>query len=284
MMLQVVSAVLASLFFNLSPVLQSIDARASSSSLSFRPALIVHLVCRPVWLLGTCLGAAAVGLEMFSLTTLPLGFVQPLLAGGILVIPLASALLLDEPPASPWFAGSGMIIVGVLILGTALPQATGGGHHMNELLLLLLAALAVSIYFLLRDVRSPGLLAAVAGCALGADAVFLKTLSVSFGPRQILALVPVLAAFAAIGFLAEMSALQQRSATGVVPTVLALTTVIPVFVGHVALGEVWPRPGLTLLGFALTLLPALWIAAHFAFESPGHVPPGGAMRRPMAEA
>jgi drug/metabolite transporter (DMT)-like permease len=263
-MVQVIAAVLSSLFLNISPVLQSIDARTSSDALSFRPGLLAHLVRRPVWLVGSLLGAVAVGLELFALTRLPLSFVQPLLAGGILVMPLASRLLLRESLSVRWFAASILIVSGVIILGRALPASSMDADAPGEPFLVFLTASAVVLYLVLREIRNPALLSLIAGACYGGSAIWLKVLAVSFSPWQIATLAPALAGFAAVGFLAEMTALQRSPATSVAPPILALTTVLPVLAGHIVLGEPWPHPAVTILGFALTVIPALWLAAHFS--------------------
>jgi hypothetical protein len=124
--------------------------------------------------------------------------------------------------------------------------------------------LGIVVYLLVRQVRNPVLLGVVAGFGFSGSAIFAKLLAISFGLLRFVELAPVLAALACIGFLAEMSALQRTSPTTIAPIILALTTVLPIVIGRAVLGERWPHPVPTALGFALTVLPALWLVAHYS--------------------
>ena len=115
----------------------------------------------------------------------------------------------------------------------------------------------------------------------GTSPIFFKLLAMSFGLLRFVELAPVLAALACIGFLAEMSALQRTSPTTIAPIILALTTVLPIVIGRAVLGERWPHPVVTLLGFALTVLPALWFVAHSSLDAIGAPAPAD---RPLSHA
>jgi drug/metabolite transporter (DMT)-like permease len=205
-------------------------------------------------------------LELYALAHLQLAFVQPLLAGGVLILPLAAHLLLDEPLAPRWFGGSALIVAGVMVLGMTLPPASRTVAP-PEPVVLSLTVLGIVVYLLVHHVRTPVLLGVVAGVGLSGSVIFAKLLVTSLGLLRFVELAPVLAALACIGFLAEMSALQRTSPTTIVPLILALTTVLPIVIGRAVLGERWPHPVLTVLGFALTILPALWFVAHDALDA-----------------
>lgn len=266
-MLALIAAILASILFNVSPVLQAIDARSSSPALSFRLTLLLYLVQRPLWVLGSVAGVVGVILELYGLARLQLAFVQPLMAGGVMVMPLAARVFLGESLSPRWFLGSACIVGGVAALGAALPPAAPASGLPGEPLVILLTLAAIVVYLLVREIRAPALLGIVAGFGFTGSAIFAKLVAVSFSLFHFLELAPVLAAFACIGFLAEMSAMQRTSPTTIAPTILALTTVLPILFGHFVLGERWPHLALTFLGFALTVLPALWFVAHYSLDA-----------------
>lgn len=259
-----IAAILASVFFNISLVLQSIDARESPDALSFRPALVLHLLQRPVWVLGSALGLLAVALETFALTRLPLAFVQPVIAAGVLILPPAARLLLREPLRLDSAAAAAIIVAGILVLGSTVPSSSQTTPTASVLGELLPALLAVGVYLLLRDVRDPRLLCLVAGVAYGGTGIFTKLLAASPDLVRAGFALAALASLGAVGFLAEMSALQRMTPTRAAPVILALTTVIPVVGARLLLGEHWPHAVLTILGLGLTVLPAMWLVARFS--------------------
>jgi len=263
---EVIAAILSSVLFNVSLVIQAIDAQESPGSLSFRPALLVHLFQQPAWLLGSAFGLMAVILEIYALTRLPLAFVQPVIAAGVLVLPLAARLTLGEPFTVDSLAASAVTVLGVLVLSTSIPLRENGTPAPTEQELLFSALIAIAVYLLLRGLKEPRVLCLVAGTAYGCTGVFTKLLAASTTKEAVATLLVVLACFGAVGFLAEMSALQKMSPTRAAPAILALTTVIPVVAARAALAEQWPNPPLAVLGLAMTVSAAMWIVGRVSLR------------------
>lgn len=234
-MLALIATILSSILFNLSLVLQGIDARASSATLSFRPGLLVHLIKQPWWVLGSLLGLAALALDVYALRTLPLGFVQPMIAAGILVFPVA-AVLLDQPFSWQVIVAGTAIVAGVIVLGDAAPVQSPGIRLAPGPVLVFALAAPID-YLLLRGWRDPALLAVIAGVSYGCTGLFCKLLAAGGSPVEMIVPALALLSVGIVGFLAEMSALQKLPPLVVAPPILALETLLPIVVGRVLLGE-----------------------------------------------
>lgn len=217
-----------------------------------------------MWILGSALGLLAVALETYSLTRLPLAFVQPAIAAGVLALPVAARMVLREPLRLDSLLAGVIIVSGVVVLATTIPTDSRPSPLPPLLGALLPALLAVIMYVLMRNVRDPRVLCLVAGVAYGCTGIYTKLLAASPDLVRVGASLAALACFGAIGFLAEMSVLQRMTPTRAAPAILGLTTVIPVLGAHILLGEEWSRPLLTVLGVGLTLLPAMWLVARYA--------------------
>ncbi|MBV9280277.1 MAG: hypothetical protein JOZ41_09370, partial [Chloroflexi bacterium] len=166
-MLDVAATILASITFNLSLALQAVDTRSSSTSLSFRPALLFYLLRQPLWLAGSFLGLVAVALQLYALSRLPLSFVQTVIAAGVLVLPVAARLLLKEPLSARILLASVVVVGGVAALSAGLPGETAHVPPVAPPLLLVAAVLGMAVFLLLRGLNDPRLLCLVAGCGYG---------------------------------------------------------------------------------------------------------------------
>src|SRR5271166_931785 len=134
LVLGIVAAVGASALYSLGIALQAMDARESPHEEHLRVALMMGLVRRGRWLLGTGLSMLGWPLQVLALLLAPLVVVQPALAVGLLVL-----LLLGEHAGRYEHLAMLAIIVGVL--GTALfappRSASPAGKQLTITLVLL---------------------------------------------------------------------------------------------------------------------------------------------------
>src|ERR671926_169026 len=89
-------AAVASVLFNLAIVIQAQEAREVHRSSGVHLSLLVRLMRRPRWLLGTLLGLLAFPLQTIALLWAPLTAVQPADATGLLVLLFLGSRMLDE--------------------------------------------------------------------------------------------------------------------------------------------------------------------------------------------
>lgn len=242
----------------MSLILQSIDARRTPRSLAFRFTLISALVRRPAWSAGTALVLLAYCLEIEALTTLPIGFVQPVIAAGVLLLPPAAYVLLQERIEPAVLVGGTLVVLGVVLLTLDGPQVTYPLPRTSLTVAAALTVITVSLYAVGRSLQSPLLSAGIAGIFY-AETGIITRLVASQGIGSNVALLMPLCVAAFVAFLAEMSALQEVPATRVGPLVLALNTSIPAVCGRLVLGERWPHSFSLLGSLACIIAGGVWI-------------------------
>jgi len=266
--LGIVAAIAASLLYNTSIALQALEARGVGHEHSLRPSLLGRLVRNRRWLGATAIGLAGWPLEIGALLLAPLTVVQPCLTSGLVLLLWLGATRLGESPGRREALAVAAIIVGVSGVALAAPDRTTD-HAGSGAIALALALLALPIAspYLLRFRHSPhqggvkvgwgnamATLAVVsAGCGYAWTSIASKLLTdeLAAGAALVglawLATVPVSEGLA---LLSEMSALQRRPATHVVPTMFAVQVLVPVLLAPLIFGESWgdtPLGGLVLL-------------------------------------
>ena len=192
-------------------------------------------------------------MEVVALTTLPIGFVQPIIAAGVLLLPPLAHVLGHERLASTVVGGIALIIIGVVALSFDGPRATAAVPATPIGVVVGLTVGCLVLFALGRWSRRPGISAAIAGVGYAGTGIITRILA-SQGDIAAVSLVIPLCAAAIVAFLAETSALQGLPATRVGPVVLALGTTLPVLCGRLALGERWPDPLLTVTSLACIVL------------------------------
>src|SRR3954453_10390437 len=115
-------AALASVLFNLAIVIQAQEAREVHRDPGVQLGLLVRLLRRPRWLLGTLLGLLAFPLQTIALLWAPLTAVQPADAAGLLVLLFLGARLLHERVGRRELLAAVAIIVGIVVLTIAAPK------------------------------------------------------------------------------------------------------------------------------------------------------------------
>ncbi len=269
--LGVLAAVGASLLYNTSIALQALEVRGVDREHSLRVSLIGRLLRNRRWLGATALGLLGWPLEIGALLLAPLTVVQPCLASGLILLLWLGVKRLGERPGRREFLAVGAIVAGVAGVALAAPERTT--NHASTVaiaLALLLVAFPIAAPYVLRS-RSghsprPGgvkvgyanaiatLAVISAGCGYAWTAIASKLLTDELAAGAVIVAVAWLATAAAsegLALLSEMSALQQRPATHVAPTMFAVQVLIPVLLAPLIFGESWgstPLGGAVLVG------------------------------------
>jgi uncharacterized membrane protein len=258
----VLAALTAATLYAAGVALQSLDARESHSDDALRPALLLGLVRRPRWLLGGVVSFLGWPLQAFALAQAPLAVVQPALAFNLVVLFAIARRFTPDPVTRADVAGALAITAGVVALSLAAPHR-GGDHGARTLLLVGVLVILSALPLILRGhmLRAGILLPAAAGVAFTLLAIATRLADDTFTGNRLLAGVCWLAVAGAAAYAAtvcEMSAMRTRSATFVVPMTVSVESVLPIVVGPLALSERLPAsPGLRLvLGLGLALIVA----------------------------
>jgi drug/metabolite transporter (DMT)-like permease len=220
------------------------DAREAPAEEHLRPALVIGLLRRARWLLGTGLSMLGWPLQVLALLLAPLVVVQPTLAVGLLVLLFFGERMLGEHAGR--YEHMAMLAIVLGMIGTALfapaRSASPAGKQVTITLVLLGLAVVCMLPYLLRAFgRSiPEVTMVCAGLAGGWSGVATKLASNDLAHHHL----PVAAlwglstaAAGAVGILSEMSALQSRPAIQVAPVVFVTQTIVPVAVAPFLFGE-----------------------------------------------
>lgn len=244
----------AAVAFEVSYVLQAVEARRADDGGTPSARLLARLLRRPLWLAAMALSVAGFGLQVLALRGAPLSLVQPVLALGLVLLLVLGHTVLGERAGRREMLGAAGVILGVSLLVLAAPERGGGGNSTAlAVACVVLGALAVAP-FALRAQRAPALIAATA-CADALAALAINEVSGALSPLQAVALAwAALAAAAGIAALAsEAAALQRATVATVGPAVLAGQVAIPVVLAPLVAGDRWDRAWLVVLGLLVTL-------------------------------
>src|SRR3954467_2490789 len=271
--LGVALAAIASVLFNLAIVIQAQEAREvpQEREHGLQLSLLVRLLRRPRWLLGTALGLLAFPLQTVALLWAPLTAVQPAAAarlpavqragaGGLLVLLFLGARLLHERVGRREVIAVVAIVAGIVILTIAAPKREVTQVEGASVLLPLLAVAVVGLAPLLlrRWIGASSILVVTgAGFAFALSAVCAKIVADALerGSWPALLLGVGLAGLAAaVGTLSEQTALQRRQATQVAPIIFAIELLVPVALAVLVVGEDWDRSSLPAILAALALV------------------------------
>ncbi len=212
---------------------------------SLRPSLLGRLLRNRRWLGATALGLAGWPLEIAALLLAPLTVVQPCLASGLILLLWLGATRLGERPGRREFMAVAAILLGVTGVALAAPERTTdhAGTGAIALALVLVAIPIVAPYVLRRRGMALGTLAVIsAGCGYAWTAIASKLLTDELAAGALLIAVAWLATAVAsegLALLSEMSALQNRPATHVAPTMFAVQILVPVLLAPLIFGEAW---------------------------------------------
>jgi len=244
--------------------LQALEARRAPALAALRPALLAHLLRRPLWVGATLLSVAGWPLQVLALQHAPLTLVQPTLALGLLLLLALGVRILGEHVGPREVVGVAAIIGAVAVAAWAAPNQPGevSANAGTAAALALLGAVAVLPFAASAVGSCPvGLLVVGAGAADGLAAFVAKLVAQDASNGMWLAVVAwaaLVAAVVLLGLIAESTALQRAAATRVAPAVLSMQIAIPVVLAPLVGGEGWggsPLGGAVLAG-ALAVLVA----------------------------
>lgn len=171
----VTAALGSAALFGLASALQHHQASQVEPTLS--PRLLVSLVQRPLWLLGTTADVVAVGLQALALGLGSVSLVAVLLVAGLPLAVLLSALLDRRALHRHEVLGLGLCSAGLAVLGPAL-TSTPSGHPPSRYAAALagaaVLALVMPLLTLRQDPRFGGICAgAAAGAVIATGSVLL---------------------------------------------------------------------------------------------------------------
>src|SRR3954471_15682365 len=124
LLLGIVAACTASSLYNVGLAVQALDAREAPDDEGLRPTLLVRLVRRRRWLLGTGLNLVGWPLHAAALLLAPLTVVQPSLAFGLVLLLVVGSRHLGERVGARELAAIASILTGVVLLGAVAPDVS----------------------------------------------------------------------------------------------------------------------------------------------------------------
>jgi len=245
--LGLLAAVSASAMYYGGMAVQALEARSEPIGRSSRSSLLLRLLRRPRWLLGTGLTVLGVPLQALALLLAPLSIVQPALVMGLVLLLAVGQRVLHEPVTRRSAGAALAVILGVAALAVVTPAggASGGLSLGGAAALAALGLLALAPHVPGARLRgSSGFVPIAAGLAYAWAAIAVKLGTDALnGGRWAAVIAWGLAAgvAAVVATSSEMSSLQRRPATRVAPVLAAIETLVPVLLAPLVVHEHWSR-------------------------------------------
>jgi drug/metabolite transporter (DMT)-like permease len=272
-LVSLIAAIVAAIFYGVASVMQAIAVRVASrrtpdeTSAGVDPALLPRLLHQ--WRFVGSIGLDALGFvaQLIALQKLPLFAVQAFVASNLAVTAVVASWVIGVNLAwREWAAVIG-VVVGVGLLGSSAGAegATQVGAVFKLALIVAVAGLAV-VGLAAAKLNEPyrtTALGAVAGLGYGVLSIAARVLN-SFEPLQ-LARDPATYAIIAAGIISFMfyaTALEGGSVTVATAAVVLSETIPPAIIGVIFLGD-QTRPGLSVVawgGFFLAVASAVMLA------------------------
>jgi drug/metabolite transporter (DMT)-like permease len=244
--LGLIAAAAASIAFNVGIVLQAADAQREPAAEGLRLSLLAHLARRRRWIAGLLLGGVGFLLQVLALSLVPFVVVQPVLAAGLLLMLYLGVRMLGERVGRAEVAGVVGITAGIGLLAWGQPAGVESVGNEAAVISVMVAMVAISLIpFALRGrgrLDSATFVIVASALAYGASNIATKLVSDGIDSSSWLLVGVWLATAAATGVVAlttEMTALQRRPATFVVPVSFAIQTFLPVVLEPIYLSERW---------------------------------------------
>jgi drug/metabolite transporter (DMT)-like permease len=269
--LGLVAAAAASVAFNVGVVLQAADARLEPAAEGLRLSLLSHLIRRRRWVAGLLLGGIGFGLQVVALSLVPFVVVQPVLAVGLLLMLYLGVRMLGERVGWPEVVGVIGITAGIGLLAWGQPTGIETVTSQAAVISVMGAMAGVALIpFALRGrgrLDSATFVIVASALAYGASNIATKLISDGIDSGAWIVVAIWLAAAVATGLVAltaEMTALQRRPATFVVPVSFAIQTFLPIVFEPIYLTERWGSAALDgvplIVGLMLIALGAIAVA------------------------
>jgi drug/metabolite transporter (DMT)-like permease len=269
--LGLIAAAAASVAFNVGVVLQAADARREPAAEGLRLSLLAHLLRRRRWVAGLLLGGVGFGLQVVALALAPFVVVQPVLAAGLLLMLYLGVRMLGERVGPAEVAGVIGITAGIGLLAWGRPSGIETVSSEAAVISVMGAMCVVAVVpFVLRGrgrLDSATFVIVASALAYGASNIATKLLSDGIDAGAwivVLAWLGVAAATGVVALTTEMTALQRRPATFVVPVSFAIQTFLPIVFEPIYLTERWGSAALDgvplIAGLLLIALGAIAVA------------------------
>ena len=239
-------------------------------ALALKASLILRLLHRPRWLLGSALGILGILPQVVALSYAPFVVVQTALAGGLLVLLWLAVRTLGETVGPLDVAGVGAMMAGIGLVAWGAPSHVET-HRGGLAVIVVVAALVLGavVPWLARNTRfgTPMTLIVASGCGFAASNVATKLASDDFGlghlgPAIAWSVVVVVAGLVAV--VTQMTAFQVRDARVVIPVGFSVQTFLPIALEPLFMREHFetaPEGGVPILaGLVLLLVGTVLIA------------------------
>ena len=253
--------VAATLCYNVSIILLAVAARSESRAQD-RTALTAHVIERPAG--GWSIGVGILGwfFELMALRFISVALARVIYASGFGFMLVLARWRLGEKIERREAAG--IVAIGLGIIGVGMTSPSANTTIPGLLGWIVLTIVIVPTLFLpdvlRRATKSPAAYLSGIGAGLGYAASTLYTKGVSdllsFSNVLPLALLAIAAGGTSlVAFSDQIRALQTGRATGIVPLVAGLQSIIPIIVASIFFGETWPATitGRLLLGGGISL-------------------------------
>jgi drug/metabolite transporter (DMT)-like permease len=227
-------------------VLQSPAESAASTAGPLGAGLLLRLVRRPLWLLGTVADVAGFVLQVLALALAPLVLVQPLLVCGLLVAAPLSALVDRRRLSWPETAGvllcSGGLALFVAVAGAAAGRTSVPFSSAVPLLVVTAVLLVVGVAGATLLPTGPArsvVLAALCGVFYGVSSALVKLVTPDLSPAALLTnwALYALLVIAGTGFVLNQTAFQTDRLAAPLATLTVLEPVAALLVGLTLLRE-----------------------------------------------
>ncbi|GAA0333515.1 hypothetical protein NE235_13590 [Actinoallomurus spadix] len=267
MVWSLLGAVAAAVCFGTGSVLQALAARTAPTGAGVDPRLLVRLVRRLPFLVGTGLDLLGFVAELAALRSLPLFVVQAVIAANLAVTAVVAAWVLHIRLSAREWGAVAAVCAGLALLGLAAghenPASVSLAFRLALLGCVVLMGAAGMLAGRLRGETRSAVLGFVAGLGFGFVAIGARVL-VSLSPLDLLGdpATYVVAGGGLSAFLFFATALQRGSVTTTTAAMVVAETVVPALVGVVLLGDD-TRHGYTwsaVLGFLMAVVGTLVLA------------------------
>jgi hypothetical protein len=279
LLLSLLGAIGAAVCFGVATVLQAIAARSAPIGEGVDPRLLVRLLGRLPFVLGTGLDFVGFVAELAALRSLPLFVVQAAVAANLAVTAVVAVRVFRVRLSAAEWTAVAAVCVGLAMLGFS----SGHEHPAHVSLWFRFSLLGCTALIgvagmaagRLRGEARSAMLGVTAGLGFGFVAVGSRVV-VSLAPLDVLRdpAAYVVAGGGLVGLLFLATALQRGSVTTTTGAVVVAETLMPAMIGVLLLGD-GTRPGfgwVAVVGFAFAVAGALTLA-RFGEPSAEAAPP-----------
>ncbi|MFL6054751.1 MAG: hypothetical protein ACJ72W_17785 [Actinoallomurus sp.] len=267
MVWSLLGAVAAAVCFGTASVLQALAARTAPTGAGVDPRLLIRLIRRLPFLVGTGLDVLGFAAELAALRSLPLFVVQAVVAANLAVTAVVAAWVLHVRLSAREWTAVALVCAGLALLGLAAGHENPAAVSLPFRFALLGCVVAMGVAGVaagrLRGQTRSAMLGLVAGLGFGFVAIGARVL-VSLSPLDLVRdpATYVVAGGGLLAFLFFATALQRGSVTTTTATMVVAETVVPALVGVFLLGD-GTRHGMAwsaVLGFLMAVSGTLVLA------------------------